>query len=301
MSGLQVGSLFEDQKVFEVVVWGTPEIRRSLSSVRDLLIETPTGGSVRLGDVAEVRIASSPDRIQREGVTRRIDVGANVRGRDVGAVARDVQAAIARVEFPFEHHAEILGGYAQRQADRDRLIALGLAAAIMVYLLLQAAFGSWRLAVMVFLTLPAALLGGLLAAVAVGGVISLGSIAGFIAVFGLAARSSVLLISHFQTLQQEEGEKLGLELILRGARERLGPTLTTAVATLVAVLPFVLLGDQAGFEMVHPMALVMLGGLLASTLINLFVIPVLYLRSGPSLEAAPSTTQRIDQPGLSPA
>jgi len=301
LSGLQVGSLFEDQKVFEVVVWGTPEIRRSLSSVRDLLLETPSGGHVRLGDVAEVRIASSPDRIQREGVTRRIDVGANVRGRDIGAVVRDVQAAIGRVEFPFEHHAEILGGYAERQADRDRLIALGVGAAILVFLLLQAAFGSWRLAATVFLTLPAALLGGLLVAVAAGGVISLGSIAGFIAVFGLAARSSVLLISHYQTLEQEEGEKSRLELMLRGSRERLGPTLTTAVASLLAVLPFVLLGDQAGFEMVHPMALVMVGGLIASTLITLFVIPVLYLRSGPSPEAAPSTTQLIDQPGLSPA
>ena len=94
---------------------------------------------------------------------------------------------------------------------------------------------------------------------------------------------------------------MGLELIVRGARERLGPTLTTAVATLLAIMPFVLLGDQAGFEMVHPMALVMVGGLIASTLINLFVIPVLYLRSGPSPEAAPSTTQLIDQPGFSPA
>ncbi len=301
MSGLQVGSLFEDQKVFEVVVWGTPEIRQSLSSVRDLLIETPTGGSVRLGDVADVRIASSPDRIQREGVTRRIDVGANVQGRDIGAVARDVQAAIARVEFPFEHHAEILGGYADREADRDRLIALGVAAAILVFLLLQAAFGSWRLAATVFLTFPVALLGGLVVAGAAGGTISLGSIAGFIAVFGFAARSSVLLIGHFKTLEREEGQSFGLELILRGSRERLGPTLTTAVATMLAVLPFVILGGQAGFEIVHPMALVMVGGLVASTLINLFVVPVLYLRFGASPEAAASTTQLIDQPALSPA
>jgi len=301
MSGLQVGSLFEDQKVFEVVVWGTPEIRRSLSSVQDLLIETPTGGSVRLGDVAEVRIASSPDRIQREGVTRRIDVGANVRGRDITAVAGDVQAAIAQVEFPFEHHAEILGGYVDREADRDRLIALGVAAAILVFLLLQAAFGSWRLAAMVLLTFPAALLGGLVVAGAAGGTISLGSIAGFIAVFGFAARSSVLLIGHYQTLEREVGQVFGLDLILRGSRERLGPTLTTAVATSVAVLPFVILGGQAGFEIVHPMALVMVGGLVASTLINLFVVPVLYLRFGASPEAAASVTQLIDQPSLSPA
>ena len=301
MSGLQVGSLFEDQKVFEVVVWGTPDIRQSLSSVRDLLIETPTGGSVRLGDVAEARIAASPDRIQREGVTRRIDVGVSVRGRDIGEVARDVQAAIAQVQFPFEHHAEILGGYADRQADRDRLIALGVAAAILVYLLLQAAFGSWRLAATVFVTFPTALLGGLVVTRAAGEPISLGSIAGCIAVLGFAARSSVLLIGRYRTLEREEGQAFRLELILRASRERLGPTLTTAVATVFAVLPFVILGGQAGFEIVHPMALVMVGGLIASTLMTLFVVPILYLRLGASPEATESITQLMDQPGLSPA
>jgi Cu/Ag efflux pump CusA len=301
LSGLQVGSLFEDQKVFEVVVWGTPEVRRSLSSVRDLLIETPNGGYVRLGDVADVRVASSPNSIKREGVARRVDVGVNVGARDLAAVARDVQAAIARVEFPLEHHAELLNGYAERLAERDRFVALGIAAAILAYLLLQAAFGSWRLAAMVFLTLPAGLLGGLVAAVAVDGVISLGSVAGLIAVFGLAARTGVSLISRLQALEREEGEALRLGLVLRGAREELGVTITTAVAVAAAVLPFVLLGNRAGFEMVHPMAVVILGGLITSTLINLFIVPVLYPRSGPSPEADTSTTQLIEQPGLSPA
>jgi CzcA family heavy metal efflux pump len=301
LSGLQVGSLFEDQKVFEVVVWGIPEIRHSLSSIRDLLIETPTGGYVRLGDVADVRVASSPSSIKREGVARRIDIGANVRGRDLEAVARDVQAAIARVEFPLEHHAELLGGYAEKLALREQVIAFAAAAAILVFLLLQAAFGSWRLAAMVFLTLPAALAGGLLVAVAAGGVISLGSIAGFIAVFGLAARSAILLVSQYQRLEREEGESSGAPLVLRGAREQLGPTLTAAVAIGLAVLPFVILGDRAGLEMAHPMALVILGGLITSTLINLFVIPVLYLRSGPSPEADTSASSFVEQPGLSPA
>lgn len=301
LSGLQVGSLFEDQKVFEVVVWGTPEIRRSLSSVRDLLIETPTGGNVRLGDVADVRIASSPNSIKREGVARRIDVGVTVAGRDIGAVARDVEAAIGSVEFPLEHHAELLGGYAERQADRDRLIALAVAAAIVVFLMLQAAIGSWRLATMVFLTLPVALVGGVLAAVTVGGIMSLGSVAGLIALFGLSARSGMLLVRHCQALEREEGEAFGPQVALRGASERLGQTLATAVATALAVLPFVLLGDRAGLELVRPMAVVILGGLVTSTLVNLFVTPVLYLRSGRSPEAAPSISQPIEQPGLSPA
>jgi len=111
----------------------------------------------------------------------------------------------------------------------------------------------------------------------------------------------MLLISHYQTLEREEGEAFGAQLVLRGAREQLGPTLTTAVATCLAVLPFVLLGNRAGLEMVQPMALVILGGVITSTLINLFVITTIYLGSGPSLEADASTTKFIEQPGLSPA
>jgi Cu/Ag efflux pump CusA len=122
-----------------------------------------------------------------------------------------------------------------------------------------------------------------------------------IAVFGLAARTGVSLISRLQALEREEGEALRLGLVLRGAREELGVTITTAVAVAAAVLPFVLLGNRAGFEMVHPMAVVILGGLITSTLINLFIVPVLYPRSGPSPEADTSTTQLIEQPGLSPA
>jgi CzcA family heavy metal efflux pump len=301
LSGLVVGSLFEDQKVFDVVVWGTPEVRHSLSSVEDLMIDTPTGGHVRLGDVAQVRIASYPDAIRREGVARRIDVGIDVRDRDLAAVARDVQLAIAQVPFPLEHHAELLAGYADRQAERDRMIAFGVFAAVIAFLLLQAAFGSWRLAILVFLTMPAALAGGLLVDFLTGGVLSLGSLGGLLTVLGLTARSGVLLIARYRRLQREEGEALGPELILRGGREQLVPTLTTAVATGLAVLPFVVLGDRAGLELVHPMALVILGGLVTSTLLTLVILPTLYLRLELSPKPDATTAQLVEQPGLSPA
>ena len=186
LSGIAVGSLFEQQKVFDVVVWGAPETRSSLTDIRELLIDTPSGGHVRLGDVADVRIAPNPAVIRREGVSRYVDVAANVDGRSLGSAMRDVEGALATVAFPLEYHAEVLA------ADRQpvgRLIAIGVAAAIGILLLLQAAFGSWRVAALTFSTLPVAVAGGVLAAVAAGGTLSFGSVIGLLAVFGLAARN----------------------------------------------------------------------------------------------------------------
>ena len=143
---------------------------------------------------------------------------------------------------------------------------------------MQAAFGSWRLATLAFLTLPMALVGGALAAFAGGGVLSLGSLVGFFTVFGIAARNGILMINHFQHLEQHEGESFGPKLVLRGARERLSPILMTTLATGLAIVPLVAAGNIPGHEIEHPLAVVVLGGLFTSTLLNLFVMPPLYLR-----------------------
>ena len=274
-SGLQVGYLFEEQKVFDVVVWGMPATRHSLGSVRDLLIDTPGGGHVRLGDVAHVRIVSSPSAIHHEAVKRYLDVFAGVHGRDLGAVAADIESRLQRVPMPLECHAEVLGEYAGRQSAQHRRLALAVAVLMGMFLLLQAAVGSWRLAGLAFLTLVAAPAGGLLAAVASGGIISLGSLVGCLAVFGIAARNAILLIKRYQGLQQHEA--FGSGLVLRGGRDRFVPILMTAVATGLALLPTSLLGDRPGLEIAHPMAVVLLGGLVTSTLLSLFVLPTLYL------------------------
>ena len=279
LSGIAVGSLFEEQKVFDVQVWSTPATRTSLTSVRELLIDTPGGGHVRLGDVAEVRVAAAPNVIRREAVSRLVDVSANVRGRDRGAVAGDVDRRIKQLSFPLEYHAELLGDYADRQAAQRRVVNYTAAAAIGIFLLLQAAFGSWRLAAVVFLTLPVALVGGVLAALAGGGIMSLGALAGFFTVLGIAVRNGVLLVSHYRRLERDEGETFGPELVVRGARERLAPVLTTVFATGLALVPLVVL-DNPGHEIVHPMAVVVLGGLVTSALLNLFIVPALYLRFG---------------------
>jgi Cu/Ag efflux pump CusA len=203
----------------------------------------------------------------------------NVHGRDLGSVQHDVEDRLAKLRFPREYHAEVLGEFAERQAAQSRLFGFGLAAAIGIFLLLQACIGSWRVATFSFLTLPLALIGGLLAAFAAGGLISLGSLVGFLTVFGIAARNGILLINHYQHLEREEGQSFGPELVLRGSRERLAPILMTALATGLALVPLVISGEVPGAEIEYPMAIVILGGLATSTLLNLFLVPVLYLRT----------------------
>ena len=279
LQGIQVGSVFQQQKVFEVIVQGVPETRASVSSVRNLLVDRPGGGQVRLGQVADVRIVRTPIVIDRDAVSRRLDVEADVSGRSLGSVASEVEDRLANVSFPLEYHAEVLTATTGEEINGGQMLAFAIAAAIAAFLLLQAAFRSWRLAVLAFLTLPVALVGGVLAALIGGAELSLGSLIGFLALFGLAARTGMVLIRHLQDLEQE-GESFGPKLVERGARERLGPILTSATATALVMLPFVIAGAMPGLEIVHPMAVVILGGLVTATLLSLFVLPALYLRFG---------------------
>jgi CzcA family heavy metal efflux pump len=279
-AGQEVSDIHRNDKVYDVMVWSTPETRNSLNSIRDLLLDTPDGGYVRLGDVADVSIGPTPNIVKRENASRRMDVQANVRGRDLGSVVRDVEARLDKVQFPLGYYAHLQGEAQERQAAQRGLILAGVVTAIGIFLLLQAAFGSWRLAVIAFLLLPAALVGGVLAAYLGDRIISLGSLVGLLTVLGIAARNGILLINHCQHLQRYEGVAFGPDLIMRGARERLSPILMTTLATGLALVPLAVTGDIPGHEVEHPMAVVILGGLVTSTLLNLFVIPSLLLRFG---------------------
>jgi Cu/Ag efflux pump CusA len=248
-----------------------------VTGVRDLLIHTSNGRHVRLADVAKVSVASTPNVIEREGVSRHVDIRADIAGRDIASVAADVKERLQKVQFPLEYHAALLRDYADGQVARWRSLIASFAAAAGIYLLLQACFQSWRLAGLFCLTLLAALSGGLLGMFAAGGTVFLGSLAGCIAVVGLAARHGILLIKHFQNLESQEGEAYGPGLILRGARERFMPLAASVIAIAVALLPLVLAGNIAGLEIVHPMAVVVLGGLITTVIANLFVVPALYL------------------------
>ena len=218
--------------------------------------------------------------VKHEGVTRKIDVEAEVDGRDLGSVVKDVEAKLASIDFPVEYHAQMLGEYQERQAANRKLMSLSIIAAVGIFFLLQASFGSFRLAMLSFLTLPMALVGGALAAWMGGGMISLGSMVGFLTVIGIVARNGIMLISHYQHLENVEGMEFGPALVLQGARERVVPIMMTVLTTGLVLVPLIIAGSIPGHEIEHPMAVVIIGGLIASTLINLFVVPSLYLAFG---------------------
>ena len=289
LSGLTVGNLFEEQKVFDVAVWGTEQIRQSEADVGALLIDTPDGGLVPLGDVADVRVVPTPSAILHESVEPYVDVTASVSGRKVGDVAGDVEQAVEQVTFPLEHHAQVLGDFAEQGATRTRVIAIAVAGLIAIFLLLQAAFASWRLAGLVFLSLPMALAGGVVAALITGGDITLGSAAGLIAVLALAARIAIVLIRHYQH-GQREGDEFGADLVIGGTGERIVPILVSVLACAAALIPFAIMSG-AGSEIVGPMAIVIVGGLISTSLLAIVVLPALYLRFG---RVAASDTESED-------
>ncbi|HXD11053.1 MAG TPA: efflux RND transporter permease subunit, partial [Anaerolineales bacterium] len=286
LQGEEVGDIFIGGKTYDVNVWSTPQTRHSLTDIQNLLIDTPDGGQVRLADVADIRIVPVPNVIEREGQSRKIDVSANVKGRDLGSVADDVEETLNKIEFPLGYHFEIKGEFAERQAAQRNLLTAGVIAVIAIFFLLYTSFGTWRPTFLTFFTLPWALVGGVLTAYLTGGILSLGSLVGLLTILGIATRNGIMMISHFQHLEEEEGVPFGPELVLRGARERIAPIMMTALTTGLALVPLVIAGNIPGQEIEYPMAIVILGGLITSTLLNLLVVPTLYLRFGKSRQAA---------------
>jgi CzcA family heavy metal efflux pump len=286
VAGEEVGDIFRAGKAYDTVVWSPPQTRHSFSDIENLPIDLPSGAHIRLGEVASVAVRPNPNAIDRQGDSRYLDVGAAVAGRDLGSVVSDIRDKLASVRLDRGYHVELLGEYKERQSAQSRLLLSAIIAGVLILLLLQASFRRWRLAVLTFLTLPMALVGGVLAAWLTGGIISLGSLVGFFTVFGIAARNGILLINHCQHLETREGMEFGPALVLRGARERLSPILMTSLATGLALVPLVVLGSRPGHEIEHPLAVVILGGLFTSTLLNLFVVPSLYLRFGHSRRGA---------------
>lgn len=279
-AGLETGSLFENQKVFDVVVWGKPESRNSISDLKNLMIDKPEGGYVRLGDIADVNIVSSPTVINHDAISPLVDVVANVNGRDIADVVQDIEAKLKDMNFPIEYHPEVLSSSIGRQASKQNLLGITLAVAIGIYFLFQAVFNSWKLATLAFIAIPFGLIGGIFGTALNSGLITLGSFMGFLALYGLASRNAILLINHYQYLEQVEKVPFGLQLILLGARERLPSIITTALVTVAALLPFVIVGEVDGLEIIHPMASVILGGLITTTLLNLLIIPLFYYLLG---------------------
>jgi len=276
LKGAKVGEIYEEQMIFDCVVWGTPKVRHDITALQTLVIDTPTGGHVPLGQVADIYIAPTPNQITREANSRHIDVSCNVAGRDLGSVAREIEAKVGAIDFDTGYHPEILGEYAERQQSRNRLLGVAVLSALGIFFIVYSDFASVRLALLLMLCLPIALTGSIFSALFSGGVLSLGSIVGFVTVLGIVGRNGIMLISHYRHLETEENMPFGEELILRGAMERLSPILMTALTTALALLPIVIGGNRPGQEIEHPMAIVIMGGLVTSTLLNLLFMPALY-------------------------
>ncbi|HXQ72203.1 MAG TPA: efflux RND transporter permease subunit [Pyrinomonadaceae bacterium] len=278
VKGTKVGEIYDEQKIFDVVVWGEERLRGDIEALRRMRIDTPAGGSIPLGEVVDFRIAGSPNVVQREGASRRIDVSCDVKGRDLGTVAREIELKVNGLHFEPGYHPEFLGEYAARQQSQRRLLGLAALSLIGILMLLYADFRNLRIVLLlVFVSFPFALVGGVVGTFLSGGVLSLGSLVGFVTVLGIAARNGIMLVSHYRHLEVTEGVPFGRELVLQGSEERLAPILMTALATGLALVPIIIGGDRPGHEIEHPMAVVIVGGIVTSTLLNLFLLPSLYL------------------------
>jgi CzcA family heavy metal efflux pump len=280
IAGEEAGDVHVGSRTYDVNVWSVPAARNSVTDVKEMMIDVPGGGYVQLQDVASVKVVPTPNVVNREQLKRRMDVGGNVRGRDLGVVYDDVQDALESISFPQETYPVLIGEYTERLAVQRKMLIFAVVAAIAIFFFLHTSFKSTRLAALSFLLLPSALVGGVLAAWLGDGVVSLGSMVGFLTVLGISARNGILMINHFQHLEDHEGEIFGIGLVLRGARERLAPILMTMSATGLALVPLVIAGSIPGNEIEHPMAVVIVGGLITSTLLNLFIVPSLYLKFG---------------------
>jgi Cu/Ag efflux pump CusA len=280
VGGITVGALFEEQKVFDVVVWGRPELRDNIDDVRNLMITSENGDQVRLAQIADVQISPATSIVRRQGSSRRIDVLAKVDERALGDVADDVAKSIRQIAFPFEHRAEVLGEYKEQRAALRSIYGYVVAAAGLMFLLTQAVLRSWALTALSLLGVPIAVLGGLAAIAITDGTFSLGSLLGLGAVLALAVRQGISLVTHFQHLQLNEGEPFGETLVRRGVREQFPSVIASSVTTLALVLPFAIMGEVAGLEIAHPLAVVVLGGVATLTLGTLLVLPALYARFG---------------------
>ena len=274
-SGTLVGNLYQEQRIFDVVVWGAPQTRRAPTDLADLQIDTSSGGKVRLGDVATVRIVPSPTALRHDNSSRYVDVSADVSGRDLDAVLRDVRSAVAAMPMPLEYHAEVLSDLLHQRSQDGTMLALAISVAILIVLLLQASLGSWALAGLAFAMLPLSLVGGVLANLLTGGELSLAALLGLFTVLGLAARQISVLVDEYRRNEGAEGERAAM--VLRVTRERIGPILATVLTTAAVLVPVVAAGSRAGTEVLYPMSVVVLGGLATSTLVTLILVPALYL------------------------
>ncbi len=276
--GRKVTQVLEGQRTYDVVVrYATAE--RDVDDLRALPIDVPGHGLLPLGMLANVRRDVGPSTIVREGTQRKLVIMANVSGRDLGSVVEEIRTRVAsEVELPEGYHVVYGGQFESQERASRTLLVLAIAVIVGIFLVLHVAFDSARRALVIMANLPLAMIGGVVAVAVTDRVLSIGSLVGFITLFGIATRNGIMLISHFEHVRTQEGATLE-EAIYRGSLERLSPVLMTALCAALALVPLVLAAGEPGNELQAPMGVVILGGLITSTLLNLFVVPILYRRA----------------------
>jgi CzcA family heavy metal efflux pump len=279
-NGHVAAQVLEEQRTYDVLVRFDDSARQSVESIGGTLIDTPTGAKVPIGQVAEVRLDQGPNTINRENVQRRIIIQANVADRDLGSVITDVRSAIGqKVQLPQGYFVQYGGQFESQERASRRITILSVVAIGGIFLLLYIALSSMRSALLVMANLPLALIGGVVMVFLSGGTLSVASLVGFITLFGIATRNGIMLISHYMHLMKEEGVGFR-DAIAQGSMERLSPILMTALVTGIGLIPLALGKGEPGKEIQQPMAVVILGGIVTSTLLNMIVIPALYLKYG---------------------
>ena len=277
LAGEAVSQVYEKGKSFDLTVRVKDNLRDEMGKIRNLMIDTGDGQKIPLNYVAEIRSAMGPNTISRENVKRKIVISANVADRDLRSVVNDIQAQVdAQIKLPEGYHIEYGGQFESEQAASRTLALTSFMSIVVIFLLLYHEFRSVKESAIILINLPLALIGGVFALLITTGEVSIPAIIGFISLFGIATRNGMLLISHYNHLQQEEGYGV-YDSVIRGSLDRLNPILMTALSSALALIPLALSGDLPGNEIQSPMAKVILGGLLTSTFLNGFIIPIVYL------------------------
>lgn len=277
LAGEAVSQVYEKGKSFDLTVRVKDDLRDEMEKIRNLMIDTGDGQKIPLNYVAEIRSAMGPNTISRENVKRKIVISANVADRDLRSVVNDIQAQVdAQIKLPEGYHIEYGGQFESEQAASRTLALTSFMSIVVIFLLLYHEFRNVKESAIILINLPLALIGGVFALLITTGEMSIPAIIGFISLFGIATRNGMLLISHYNHLQQEEGYGV-YDSVIRGSLDRLNPILMTALSSALALIPLALSGDLPGNEIQSPMAKVILGGLLTSTFLNGFIIPIVYL------------------------
>ncbi len=286
MLGQNVGTILEGQRSYDLVVRFNDASRSNIEAIRGALIDTPPvngkpGAKIPLSSVAQITEGFGPNAIARENVQRRIVISANVAGRDLNSVVTEIQAKVkSDVPLPPAYYLEYSGQFEAQQSASRLIFALSGFSLVAIFLLLQMALGHPRAALQVMVNIPLAIIGGVVAVFMTGGVLSIASLIGFISLFGITSRNGIMMISHYQHLMKEEGEDWTKHMIIRGSLERLVPVMMTALTAGLALVPLSIAAGAPGKEILHPLAVVVLGGLITSTLLDQVVTPALFWKYG---------------------